>query len=123
MVQDGKVTGVLDFEFCAMDWRAMDLAITLSKYASEQNPLNYFQQVITGYSTQVQLTKEEVNAITDLIVLRILSNIVYFVGRAFTKEDNFGTLTSRLPAYMKRIDWLRSNKQNIVDTSNQCYNV
>ena len=123
MVQDGKVTGVLDFEFCAMDWRAMDLAITLSKYASEQNPLNYFQQVITGYSTQVQLTKEEVNAITDLIVLRILSNIVYFVGRAITKEDNFGTLTSRLPAYMKRIDWLRSNKQNIVDTFNQCYNV
>lgn len=29
LMQEGRVTGVLDFEFCAHDLRAMDLAIAL----------------------------------------------------------------------------------------------
>jgi Ser/Thr protein kinase RdoA (MazF antagonist) len=35
LVQDGKVTGLLDFEFSAIDYRAMELAVCLSKYAGE----------------------------------------------------------------------------------------
>ena len=31
LVENGKVTGLLDFEFCASDWRAMELAVCLSK--------------------------------------------------------------------------------------------
>jgi homoserine kinase type II len=111
---DGKVTGVLDFEFCAMDWRSMDLAITLSKYASEANPLRYFQQIIHGYEQFVQLTRTEVNAMVDLVVLRILSNVVYFVGRAVAGEDSLSTLTDRIDAYMRRIEWLRAHRDDIV---------
>lgn len=29
------MTGLLDFEFCAFDWNAMELAICLSKYAGK----------------------------------------------------------------------------------------
>jgi Ser/Thr protein kinase RdoA (MazF antagonist) len=43
------VTGVLDFEFCAVDWRAMDLAICLSKYAEEKEALNYFEEFLNGF--------------------------------------------------------------------------
>jgi aminoglycoside phosphotransferase (APT) family kinase protein len=32
LVCESGVSGVLDFEFCAHDWRAMELAICLSKY-------------------------------------------------------------------------------------------
>jgi thiamine kinase-like enzyme len=31
-----RVSGVLDFEFAAYDWRAMELAVCLSKYAAEE---------------------------------------------------------------------------------------
>jgi hypothetical protein len=31
MVVDDAVSGLLDFEFCAYDWRAMELAVALSK--------------------------------------------------------------------------------------------
>lgn len=31
LVQNGKVTGLLDFEFAAIDYRAMELAVCLSK--------------------------------------------------------------------------------------------
>ena len=34
LVENGKVTGLLDFEFCAHDWRAMELAVCLSKVRS-----------------------------------------------------------------------------------------
>ena len=37
LVYEGKVSGLLDFEFCAWDFRAMELAICLSKYASESD--------------------------------------------------------------------------------------
>ena len=32
LCEDGRVTGLLDFEFAAYDWRAMELAVCLSKY-------------------------------------------------------------------------------------------
>ena len=37
LVYEEKVSGLLDFEFCAWDFRAMELAICLSKYASESD--------------------------------------------------------------------------------------
>jgi hypothetical protein len=30
-MQGDKVSGVLDFEFCVYDWRAMEMAVALSK--------------------------------------------------------------------------------------------
>ncbi len=32
LVEGDVVTGLLDFEFCAYDWRAMELAVALSKW-------------------------------------------------------------------------------------------
>jgi len=115
LVQDGKVTGVLDFEFCAWDWRAMDLAISLSKYASEPNAMECFAQLIHGYAQFVTLTTTEIEAVADLVILRILSNVVYFVGRAVAGEDSIDTLTSRIDAYVRRIGWLRAHRQDIID--------
>ncbi len=34
LCKEGAVAGILDFEFVALDWRVMELAICLSKYAS-----------------------------------------------------------------------------------------
>ena len=41
-----------------------------------------------------------------LIILRILSNIVYFVGRAISGEDSIEPITGRAKVYAKRCDWL-----------------
>ena len=78
-LEDGTVSGVLDFEFIAMDWRAMELAICLSKYASEDEPLPYFNEFIAGYASHMTLTTTECESLPMLIILRILSNVVFFV--------------------------------------------
>lgn len=106
------LTGILDFEFCAMDWRAMELAICLSKYAGEQD-FTYFEDFISGYMQHAELTPLEISVLPDLIALRILSNVVYFVGRAIAKEDSIVTLTSRAENYRQRIRWLRTNGERI----------
>jgi len=115
LVEGERITGLLDFEFSAMDWRAMELAICLSKYAGEAGPMAYLQPFIEGYAEHaVRLTADEVAAVPSLIILRILSNVVYFVGRALAKEDELSTLTKRIETYCKRVDWLTANADALV---------
>ena len=118
-----KVSGLLDFEFCAYDWRAMELAICLSKYAGEKIAMIYFEDFVSGFAEHGKLTKTEIEAIPDLIVLRILSNVVYFVGRALAKEDSIESLTTRADSYANRIRWIYSNKQAIIDMIKSKYAV
>lgn len=116
LVQDGRVTALLDFEFASFDWRALELAIGLSKYAGEEpEAMPYFDDYIDGYAMTGQLTKEEARAIPDLINLRILSNIVYFVGRHLAGEDDISTITTRIENYARRVEWIKSNSEIIVN--------
>jgi len=46
--------------------------------------------------------------------VRILSNIVYFVGRACAGEDTIEPIVGRAKIYAKRCDWLVDNDAEIV---------
>ena len=112
---DGKVSGFLDFEFCATDFAAMELAISLSKYVGEPDPMPYLQDFINGFAEHGQLTVDEMEAIPALINLRVLSNVVYFVGRALAGEDDIKSLTSRIESYAARVRFINANGHLIVD--------
>jgi Ser/Thr protein kinase RdoA (MazF antagonist) len=79
-----------------MDFRAMELAICLSKYVSAEDPLPYLADFIAGYRETMQLTAAEIRAIPDLVTLRVVSNVVYFVGRSLGGEDSITSLTTRV---------------------------
>lgn len=121
LVKDGRVTGLLDFEFASYDWRAMELAICLSKYAGEKdkdgNPvaMAFFEDFIDGFAEKGELGEQEIDAIPALINLRILSNVVYFVGRALGGEDDISSLTTRIANYCGRVDWITANSKKISD--------
>ena len=55
----------------------------------------------------------EARALPDLINLRILSNVVYFVGRKIAGEDDISSLTSRIETYCNRVEWVHSNAEEI----------
>lgn len=113
MVVDDAVSGLLDFEFCSFDWRAMELAVALSKYVGEAEPLQLCEAFVTGFVQHGELTSAEVDVIPDLVNLRIFSNAVYFTGRALAKEDSLESLTSRAGAYAKRVRWVNANRDAI----------
>ena len=61
-----------------------------------------------------RLTKVERDLVPDLIILRILSNVVYVVGRAAAGEDDIAALTTRADMYADRCRWLRTKRAWIV---------
>jgi homoserine kinase type II len=94
---------------------ACELAVALSKYAGEKEALNYFREFVDGYKEHGHLTPVEISCVPDLIILRILSNVVYFVGRAYAGEDTIDSLTSRAEMYFNRIKWIKEQRQTIID--------
>ena len=111
---DGKISGIIDFEFAAMDWRAQDLAICLSKYVSEPEPLLPIAEFCYGWKAVCPLTAEEIDALPTLIRLRILSNVVFFIGRWMANEAAVETLIGgRAQAYVKRLEWIKAHEADI----------
>lgn len=113
--EDGAVTGLLDFEFSSHDWRVMELCVGLSKYvATEGVDIHRLVSLwISGYrEAGGRLTKEEVAFAPDGVVLRILSNVTFFAGRAMSDppQDNIATLASKIVPYAKRCRWIEQNR-------------
>jgi homoserine kinase type II len=114
LIHEGKVSGILDFEFCTYCWRAMEIAVCLSKYAGEPDAMKYFDEFIPGFMKYGELTPLEIRFIPDLINLRVLNNVVYFVGRAIAGEDDISSLTTRADMYLTRIQWIHAHREEIV---------
>lgn len=111
LVADGAVSAVLDFEFSAFDWRVMELAVGLSKYVGQKDIEPVFVEWVDGYKAGGGLlTADEATATPDLIIVRILSNVIYFAGRALAGEDTWECLTGRVGLYANRIRWIRERQ-------------
>ena len=85
------------------------------RYAGEKEALQYFDTFVTGFAKHGRLTEAEIAVIPDLINLRVLSNVVYFVGRSIAKEDGIESLTTRAATYNTRVKWIRDNSQTIIN--------
>jgi len=116
LVNGDKVSGLLDFEFAAEDWRAMEIAVCLSKYAADDEPFKLMDSFLDGFAEKGVLTRAEVEGIPDMINLRIMSNVLYFIGRSIAKEDTLEALTSRADMYVERIEWVNANAQKISES-------
>jgi homoserine kinase type II len=112
---DGEVTGILDFEFSARDWRVMEACVGLTKYVATQgiDIRASIAAFLAGYRAGGgRLTREEAAFVPDGMVLRILSNVVFFAGRATADppQDNIGTLVNKMVPYAQRCRWIESNR-------------
>jgi len=115
VTEDGAVSAILDFEFSSYDWRVMELVVGLSKYAGLASPEAHVEAYAAGYAEAGgRLTAREIELVPDLVVLRVLSNVVYFAGRAAAGEDTIAPLTGRAAVYAKRCRWLLEQREWLV---------
>lgn len=115
---DTEVTGVLDFEFSAFDWTVMEVAVGLTKYLGNDETMQLISNYIEGFKKGGgSLTISEIRFLCDGMVLRILSNVVFFAGRATASppQDNIGTLVSKVVPYAKRCRWIEANRGTLED--------
>lgn len=109
-----QVSALLDFEFLSYDYRIMELAISLSKYTGEKEALIYYKLFINEYKNIIKLNNTEKKYLKYMIKLRIISNIIFFVGKILLNENNEDVLLSRLENYKQRILWIDQNENEIL---------
>ena len=76
LVAGERVTGVLDFEFAAHDWRVMEFVVGVSKYCGAADPKPLLAAYAEGYREGGgAFTAVEVELLPELIIMRILNNV------------------------------------------------
>jgi len=121
LVENGAITGLIDFEFCKMDWRAMDLGIMLARYAVDKDPMSKLEEYMKGFASKITFTDVEIQAVPDLIKLRTLSNIVFFVGKFLASEYSYDQLRSRVVSYRRRLAWIENHRSAIITILHQSF--
>jgi homoserine kinase type II len=84
LVKEGKVTGMLDFEFAGPDIRAADLACAMyitTVRGGEQQRWPLLEALAAGYRRSLPLDPLEVAAIPDLMRRRSAFGLIHWIGR------------------------------------------
>lgn len=120
ILMDGtRVTGVLDFEFCARDVRAMDLTVALSWWPVAQfgtgGEWPILAAVAQGYARHITLTAAEIGAIPTLFRLRAYTSLIHRLGRQRQGLSPMEAVVARAEAAIEREEWLGANGERLVE--------
>ncbi|MDQ0057983.1 phosphotransferase [Paenibacillus harenae] len=83
LVRDGAMSGVLDFEFCTVDVRAMELAVTAVDMIRPDRGdlLDRIKLLFAGYSEVIRLSDREMELLPAMMKLRLLDVALHFAIR------------------------------------------
>jgi Ser/Thr protein kinase RdoA (MazF antagonist) len=119
LMEGARVTGVLDFEFCARDLRVMDLTVALTWWpvlrfgtGAEWPIIAAFTQ---GYARHITLTGAEIEALPTLFRLRAYTSLIHRLGRARQGLSTLDEALGRAEAAIAREDWVHSNDVRLID--------
>ncbi len=87
----------------------MEPAACLCKYVGEKDPRPYILDYVRGYAAHAELTDFEIEVLPQIVKLRVLETVVFFVARAAFGEDDIYQLTQRADNYAMRIRWINDN--------------
>jgi homoserine kinase type II len=119
LIEGTRVTGVLDFEFCARDLRAMDLTVALTWWpvrrfgTGEEWPI--IAVFASGYARHITLTDDEIAALPTLFRLRAYTSLIHRLGRSRQGLSTLEEALDRAEAAINREDWVHSNDVRLID--------
>jgi len=120
LMEGTRVTGVLDFEFCARDLRAMDLTVALTWW-----PVRHYgtgaewpiiAAVARGYARHVTLAENEIAALPTLFRLRAYTSLIHRLGRARQGLSTLEEALDRAEAAIAREDWVHADSARLIET-------
>jgi Ser/Thr protein kinase RdoA (MazF antagonist) len=114
---NGKMNGVLDFDFASIDIRAFELAICINHLLqSEDRTLNYLEIFLKAYSENMRLSMVEIEMIPNLMRLYYLSLLCIYIGQYYSGKavkDHFTFIIAQMSA---RDYWLKENEDKLKQT-------
>jgi len=125
LMQGPRVTGVLDFEFCSPDLRAMDLTVALSWWPIAQfgtgDEWPIIRALAQGYAAHLRLDTAEIAALPLLFELRGFTSLIHRLGRHRQGLSPLEDVTSRAYAALERAMWMRVNGQRLVEILGEAF--
>jgi homoserine kinase type II len=125
LLTGSRVTGVLDFEFCGRDVRAIELTVALIwwalVYSDAGDEWPIVRALTTGYARHVILTADEIAALPVLIHYRAYTSLVHRLGRYRQGLSPLESVMERANAALERADWLHANGQQLVETVRRAF--
>jgi len=112
LIDEGRVTGVLDFEFAGRDLRAIDLARCLCQFTTApwSHPEGWRRMIafISGYHERVTLRADEVDALPDLMRLYQIVSLIHREGRRRQGLASETDVQARADALLRQDRWLHA---------------
>ncbi len=120
ILMDGpKVTGILDFEFCAPNPRVMDFAIAIDMWTWDVygtgDEWARVDALVQGFSRIIKLRDEEIQAIPTLILLRNAGVLMHVIGRFVANLSPYVDVEMWLDAMLTVDAWLTLNGKRLVE--------
>jgi homoserine kinase type II len=119
LLDQQRVTAVLDFEFAGRDIRVLDLCVALSWWpvnllgtGKEWDLIDTFG---AAYTHQLPLSEEELIALPTVFRLRDATSLVHRTGRYLAGMETEGRMQRRVEHSLWREAWLSAHQQTLLD--------
>jgi len=105
------IVGVLDYEFCTVDVRLMELAVIAADLLKPEQPdiSKCLQLLIEGYKETVELSEEERSQFAALVKLRLLDVVYHFINRINEGLDSDNVLCGIIESSAFGIRWMNEH--------------
>ncbi|WP_127491203.1 phosphotransferase [Paenibacillus glycanilyticus] len=116
-VADGEsIVGVLDFEFCTVDVRAMELVVAqIDFFKGEDSEIwERLRLFCKGYGRIDKLTSAEVEELPLLIKLRMLDVFLHFAVRYKEGLDDAALVAGFIDQTYRICDWVDRNEEQLL---------
>ena len=118
LVLGARVMGILDWEFCALDLRPMDLVVALSWWPVERfgsgDEWPIIAALLRGYARHRTLDAAEIAAMPTLFRLRAYSSLIHRLGRQRQGLSPMAHVILRAEAALAGEDWLQANSERLI---------
>ncbi|QHT61637.1 phosphotransferase [Paenibacillus lycopersici] len=109
------IVGLLDFEFCTIDARAMELAVICAEFPCEDDALSLerISLLCKGYGSRSRLDRDEIALLPDLIQLRMIDVWLHFAGRLADGLDREDVWVQQIERVSFVCGWVERNRPRL----------
>lgn len=114
--EHGEIYAILDFEFATLDARVMELAVPLSDMIGSEEEAIWEQcsALVSGFTSIINLSKEERALIPTLILLRRLDVVMHFMSRWKMGIDPVSIVKRQIHELYARLKWMDKHEGRLL---------
>jgi homoserine kinase type II len=117
LLNDSTVVGILDFEFCGHDVRAIELAGALGLVLTKTTADQLWRPVLAAYLRALPLDEDERRALPVLTRLSRAAGLIWWVGRERQGLSSKTDTAERIERLLRIDAWVTRHADELVETA------